>query len=132
MEREESQRILTPDYTEATAENFQSSEAWADFFTYRSGYLRKLDLHALEELAIFGKAWEVYTEGYIPLLLKGKKFPISDSRQNLFSITIECSPALQRKNYSNVLIPIEDTEEGWLIVPEGYWKTVFGKIWGIV
>jgi hypothetical protein len=132
VEREETTRVLTPNYTETTAETFQNSETWEDLFTYRTGYFTKAEVHALQELLVYGKAWEVYAEGYIPLVLKGKKFAMHESRQNLYSLSVECSPALSRRNYSNIMIPMEADENGWRIVPEGYWKTVFGNNWGIV
>lgn len=131
VDREESTRILAPDYSATTFETFQNSEAWNHIFRYHSGWMRKTDLDALQQLLISGNAWEVYEAGYMPLLLKEKRFRIFDSRENLYAVRIQCAPALKPRNYANTALLNTDTG-GWLTVSGGFWKTLFGKPWSIV
>lgn len=134
VDREESQRVLTPDYASTTTEQFQHAQDWRNYFRYHTGYMRRFDLDALQELLIYGRAYEVYAQGYIPLLLKGKSFPIHETTQNLYSAQIQAEPALRQINYSNLNIPLDTdaAEEGWLLVAGDYWRTVFGQIWKLV
>jgi hypothetical protein len=130
IDRQESARILTPDYTATTTEVFQFSENWSQYFTYRTGFLRRFELDALQELLIFGKAYEVYETGYIPLLLKGKGWNIHETGQNLYSADIETTPALRGINYSNINIQvITEQEDGWELASSDYWRTVAGLVW---
>lgn len=131
VEREESTRILAPDYSATTFETFQNSEDWDHIFRYHSGWMRKTDLDALQQLLIARKAWEVYEDGYTPILLKEKRFRIYDSRENLYAVRIQCAPALKPRNYANTALLNPDTG-GWLTVSGGFWKTLFGKPWSIV
>jgi hypothetical protein len=134
VERENSLRILTPDYTSTTSERYQHAEDWTNYFRYHTGYMRRFDLDALQELLIYGRAYEVYAEGYIPLLLRGKGFPVHETGQNLYSAEIEAEPALRQINYSNLNIPLDSDalEDGWLLVAGDYWRTVFGQVWKLV
>jgi len=131
VDRQESTKILPPDYSSTTAEEFQHSEAFDNYFTYRSGYLTKWEIDALQELAIYNMLFEVYEEGYIKLLIKNKQFPITETRQQLHSMEIVTVPALKARSYSNVGIPMTVEQEGWRTSFPSFWKTVFGLTWKI-
>jgi len=132
VQREDSERILSPDYTSTTAEQFQYTEDWQQYFTYHTGYMRRFDLDALQELLIFGRAFEVYETGYIPLKLRGSSWKIHETGENLYTAQIETMPALRSLNYSNINIQIiTEQEDGWELVAADYWRTVAGQVWQI-
>lgn len=129
VDRESSQRVLAPGFLPTIDEVFQYNEQWSDIFTYHTGFLPKLEAEALRELLIYGKLFEVSAYGYIPLLLRGKKFGITTNRQNLHSYAIECTPALLARYYSNILIPITAEQEAWLTDLGEYWQTALALPW---
>lgn len=129
--REESTRQLPADYTGAFRETFQFSEDFANFFVYRTGYLSRFEADALQELLIYNNVWEVYENGYIPLYVRNREFPIHVDRQYLYSFEIETLPALARGNYSNTNIPLGEDQESWQTAAAEYWRTVYGQNWQI-
>lgn len=131
VERQETTKILPPDYTSTTAEQQQYAYDYDNYFTYRSGYLSRQEVDALQELAIYNHLWEVYEEGYIPLLIKNNNFLITETRQQLHSMEIVTVPALKARSFSNVSIPMEAEQEGWRTSFDSFWKTVFGLTWKI-
>lgn len=132
VQRQESTRILTPDYSATTQERFQFAQEWTNYFRYRTGFMRRFDLDALQELMIYGQAYEVYETGYIPLMLRGSAWRIHETGQNLYTAEIEAMPALRAVNYSNINIQLSEDQDGWLLVAGDYWRTVFGQIWNLV
>ena len=131
VQRETSQRILTPGYAASFTEQFQYQEDFENRFTYRTGYLTKAQVDALQELLIHNQLFEVYVEGYIPLLLTENEFVIHDTGQFLFALEIKAIPALKQGYYSNVMIPMEASQIGWRTSGASFWKTVFGLTWKI-
>ena len=131
VERQESTRILPPDYTSSTEEEFQYDQSFENYFTYRSGWLTRWEVDALQECLIYNQLFEVYEEGYIPLHLKTNEMPITETRQQLHAVEFTAVPALKQRSYSNVGIPLEIEQEGWRTSFASFWKTVFGKTWKI-
>lgn len=130
--RQITERILPPDYSSTTAERFQYQYGYEDYFTYRTGYIDAFYADTLKELLILNQAYEVYEEGYIPLVIMDDTFSITSTRQNLHSYEFRSMPALRRKNYSNINIALNPDQEGWRLVPTDYWRTVFGRTWKII
>lgn len=129
--REESRKILTPDYSSTFTEKFQHEEEFENRFTYRTGFLTRYEVDALQEAMIYNKIYEVYDYGYIPLFNEDKKFDIYDTLQDLFSIEFKATPALYGRTYSNLNIPLSDDQEGWALVAGDYWRTRFGLKWAL-
>lgn len=126
IEREESNRILEPSFTSTTHEIFQYNYEFNNFFTYRSGYLSKHEVEALQQLLIYNRLYEVSQESLIPLLIKDKKYRITETRQFLHSIQFQAVPALKAVNYSGL---IEQVSKGWQITSGGRWQTSFSSTW---
>ena len=131
VDRQETVKILPPDYSATTAEEKQYAAEYDNYFTYRSGYLPKWEVDALQELPIYNVLYEVYEQGYMPLLVKNNRFPITETRQQLHSMEIVTVPALKARNFSNVSIPLAEETEGWRTSFPSFWKTVFGLTWKI-
>jgi hypothetical protein len=129
VEREDAERILSPGYSTTTRQQFQYSEQWRNFFTYRTGYLPRLEVDSIQELFINNTAYEIYQSAYIPLYIQSKAMPVTETRQGLHSVTFEAVPALLQKNYSNVLIELSPQNDLWLTSDAGYWLTIFGQRW---
>jgi hypothetical protein len=129
--RSESERILTPDNSSTTAERFQYDQAFDNYFTYNSGFLSAFEVDALQELLIYNQLYEVYTDGYIQLKLTENKFDITESRQFLHATSFQAIPATRQGQYSNIVIPMTDDQEGWATQYGDYWRTTFGKVWAI-
>lgn len=100
VESEEAQRTLPIGYDRHAAELFAYDFDWSNPLTYRSGYLSKAELDALQELLIYRRAWELDTDGWTPLLLRGKSFPITQTLQYLHSLAFQAVRALVPKNYT--------------------------------
>ena len=131
VNRLEASHVLSPDYSVLAEEVTQHKQAFVNYFTYRTGYLREVDMHALQELLIYGKLYEIYDTGYIPLRLKVKKFLINNTRQHLRSYALLASPRMQQRNYSNINLPLEAEQTGWATSWGDFWKTVYGTNWEI-
>lgn len=129
IDRLKSERILDIDFTSATPETVQFKEIWNKVFTYRSGPLTRYETDALSELLIYNFAWQVFAEGYIPLDLAGSKFNIRDTQGFLKVLEIPAQPRLKPKNYSNIMIPLTETQDGWLTDLGEFWQTALGLPW---
>ncbi len=130
--RMQSEHVLAPDYSAAFDEVIQHGQDFTNYFTYRTGYLREVDMHALQELLIYNQFYEIYESGYISLKLKDRKFFISETRDNLRSFALVTSPRIQQGNYSNINIPVDESQDGWATTWSDYWQTIYGQIWEIV
>lgn len=127
VSRDKAERILEADYTTTTRQHYQWDEEWRDFFTYRTGFQRKVDIEALRELLIYNRAWEIFDEGYIPLDLQDTSFAIHETRQGLHSQVFTAAPALLARNYSPLSTAAGTTTNRWLNIAGGYWLTVAGE-----
>jgi hypothetical protein len=131
-DREDATHILEPGYAATTRERFQSEVSWRNIFTYRTGYLPKLELDSLQEMVIYNQVYEVLPEVYVPLFITNKDMAITETRQLLHALTIVAEPALQQRNYSNIMMDEANAGEFWLTNNGGNWLTIFGQPWQIV
>jgi len=129
VDRDTSVAVFAPGATSAFFEQRQHAEDWTNVFTYNTPYLRSLEADALRELLIYGKLYEVSEYGYIPLLLRGKSFRLTTTRNNLNAFSIEAEPALLSRFYSTIMIPTTDEGAAWLTDLENYWATELALPW---
>lgn len=122
-------RPLPPDYSEAAAQVWQYDQDFANRFTYRTGYLSRAEVDALQELLIYNDAYEVFQEGYIRLHITNNRYEIYDSSEYLMSHVIRAEPRLKRENYGNVLIPMSIEQDNWQEESGDYWLNVFIEPW---
>lgn len=122
-------RPLPPDYSEAAAQVWQYDQDYINRFTYRTGYLSRIEIDTLQELLIYNDAYEVFSEGYIRLHITNNRHDIYDTSEFLLAHTIQAEPRLKRKNYSNIFIPLTEGQDAWITAADDYWLTVFSEPW---
>lgn len=132
VERVQAERILSPGYSTTTRQTFQSSKRWQNLFTYRTGYLPRLELDSLQEMFVENEVYEIYEQAYIPLYITTDTMPVTETRQQLHSLTFQAIPALAQQNYSNVIPEPEEAGGYWLQTDGGYWLTILGQPWELV
>jgi hypothetical protein len=115
VDSEEAIRTLQTDYDRHTAELFSFDYDWSNPLTYRSGYLSRAEVDALQELLIYRQVWELDTDGWTPLLLRGKNFPITQTLQYLHAVAFQAVRALTPKNYTPkaAILPAAMTLNFW-------------------
>lgn len=101
IQYEESLAIKPLGSADSFREKRVHNTTWEDVFTYRTGYLPRLEAETLQhELRASDRVYEISAAGYIPLVLRGRSFPVGSSRRNLHSIEITATPALMDRIYS--------------------------------
>lgn len=122
--REESAKILPPDYSITAEEIIQHNEDFQISYTYRTGYLTREEKEALQEMLIYNDLFEILTDGYLALYVTDNKFNIADrDRQNRFSLQFDAKPRLKKKIKNNDLLTapiswIDPAGESW-VTPDG-------------
>jgi hypothetical protein len=115
VDRQKRGHILSPEYTASSSEVSQYDQDFSNEFTYRSGYLSKAEVTALQELLIYGKAWEVSSDQVFGLDITTNKFPVTETRKFLNSIEFNCTTKLSEGSYSGEII----TEAFYIVDDEG-------------
>jgi len=103
VKRKKSSKILAADFTAATPEVSQHNQSFNNGLTFRSGYLSKAEVDALQELLIYGQVWQVSEDNTFKLELMTSKFDLIETMKFLNSISFEARPALNPKSYSGIL-----------------------------
>jgi hypothetical protein len=129
VERQIGERTLMPDYDTQAEELFQFDYFLQQVFTFRTGFLTRAEIEALQEMLAYNHLYEVDADGYIPLLITADQFRITETRQNLHTLEIPCRPRLRAKIYSgdtNVPLML-----AWRTTGSSFWQTTFGSQWKI-
>ncbi len=100
VERKQRQAVLAGGYASTTPEISQYDQSFSNRFTYRSGYLSKGEVEALQELLILGKVYEVNAAGVLPLNILDKKYRVLNTGEILSSIQFTATRAQGLLNYS--------------------------------
>jgi hypothetical protein len=131
VSRQLSEQVLAPDYVSDISQRYQYDYSIEQYFTYRTGFLSLAEMEALQELMAYNEIYEVDSNGYIPLLLEEDSFQITETRQQLHSLTLPMRPRLQPISYSgNVDIAVAGTG-AWRTTGSSFWQTTFGSTWQI-
>lgn len=125
INRQKSRRIIRAQDSLLIGENFQYDFDYDMEYTYRSGYLSRNEVEALQELLIFNRVYEIYADGYRRLDLTEKKYNITECLQLLHSVSFKAVPSIQLRGYSNYVIPCADTNK---CGPEN-WQEPSGECW---
>ena len=121
---------VNTDNTTAYTREYQFNQAYTNYFTYRTGYVSTEEASALQEMLIYNRAWEVYSLGYIPLVITDSRFQVSDTDEFVRAVRFRATPAIKQRIYSNVQIDVgAETGEGWQTPDSQFWLTAFGEIW---
>lgn len=124
-------KVRDTDYTSSSVDISQFDQSFNNYFSYRSGFVSKSEVDALQELMIYAKLWEVNDQGYIRLNIDTDTMQITQTRRYLNTLEFVATPAMEAKNYSNNnILALTDTS-GWAIHDGGFWVTVFGEAWQI-
>lgn len=117
--REISKRILTPNYEQTFAQNFQYRHEHVNGRTYRSGYLRREEAEALQELLIYNHLYEVNDSEQVRLLILDNRYAITTTRQFLHSIEFRARRSTDPVSYSNDYIDLIAATPGYLLDDTG-------------
>jgi len=117
VSREESEAPLQPGYAANFRQRSQYAQDWDNAYTYYTGYMTRAEAEALQELLVYGRAWEISASAYVPISIDGKKFSITSTRQNLHAYAITAVKAMRERWFVPAL---PSTAMGsWLIDDEG-------------
>lgn len=97
VSREIAEYTLQPGYTANFRQRAQYAQDWDNTYTYYTGYMTRAEAEALQELLVYGRAWEISANAYIPLSIDGKKFSITSTRQNLHAYAIGAVKAMRER-----------------------------------
>lgn len=112
--RSESRRDLAPGYTENTAEILQWNFEAQQKNTYRSGFLRRSEVEALQELLFYNEGYEyIGTDEFVPLFVQAKSLKITETTQNLHFVEFVATPRMTLGNYDNTTSQHPD----WNVIP---------------
>jgi hypothetical protein len=88
-------------YAQSARDIRQYTQDFQNVYTYRTGYISKQEVDALQELLIYNECYLLTEKGYFSLLIEDKKFNIHESFQFLHAIEFNAIRSLRAKNYSN-------------------------------
>lgn len=124
VDRQEFIRTLPYGYNVLDGELLQHSADWFNTSTYRTGYLRKTEVDALQDMLIKNILFEIADESYYRMHLTGKKYQITECLQFLHSLELEAVRSLKPINFSRLAIPA--TQGYWELSSDGYYQTATG------
>lgn len=112
---------------------FQSSSDFDQEFLYRTGYLKRDEMEALQELLIYSNVFEITAEGYRSLLVMNSRFSVGNDLDILRAEEIQTVGSLKKKAYSEDTsgrIPAEIcTAQNWLTDDEHCWTEMLNTFW---
>jgi hypothetical protein len=137
VSRSVSAKVIDCSYKSINGEYFQYDQDFDNIYTYRSGFIRKVEAEALQELLIYNAAYEVFSSGYVPLLITDDKFSITECRQFLHEISFAAVRGLKQRSYSNAVIECSDTipacpDGSWVTPDDECWELPNNQKWGII
>ena len=111
VNRSFSNKTLTHDYKVVNGQEFQFQQTSKNNFEARTGYLRKVDALALQDLLIQSNSFLIEDGDYIPIILDGNSFKITECNQFLNLLSFKVKKSLLMNQYSQVkkkpiIIPI--------------------------
>ena len=131
VSRQLSEQVLAPDYVSDISQRYQYDYAIEQYFTYRTGFISRAEMEALQELMAYNEIYEVDSNGYIPLILEEDSFQITETRQQLHSLTLPMRPRLQAVSYSGSVAIAVGSAGAWRTTGSSFWQTTFGSTWQI-
>jgi hypothetical protein len=99
--------------------NAQTDEDQDTIWTYRTGFMTAKEAEALQELFIYNQAWEVSSDGALPIDLLTTKFEISETWRDLHAYDLTFKLKYQERNYLNK--KATDRVFAWALDGSGYW-----------
>ncbi|PHN06947.1 hypothetical protein [Flavilitoribacter nigricans] len=113
VQREERTHVLPKDYTELSPEISQYKEEYSNAHTFRTGYIGRNEVDALQELLIYNRAFEVENTTYIPLHIQGNRYQVSNTNEFLNGVQFVAIRQLSDKIYRR-----RERPGGYVEIPE--------------
>lgn len=101
IDRELSSQILEDGYKATDKEISQHDFDWENVWTYRTGYLTKPEVDALQQMLIYNYVYEITQSSYRALIIRDKSYNILVAFRFLHSLEFKATRALKSENYSN-------------------------------
>lgn len=113
IDRQERSHVLPAGYTRRAPEISQYKEDYTNRHTFRTGYIGRTEVDALQELLIYNRAFEIETGGYVPLHLEGNRYQVYNTSEFLNGVEFVAIRKLRDKIYSR-----RDRPGGYVAIPE--------------
>ena len=134
IERSERSHVLAPDYDALSPQVSQYKAAYLNQYTFRSGYLGRLEVAALQELLIYNRAFEIQSDSYVPLHLTDNRYQIFNTSKFLNGVQFVAIRSLKDKIYMR-----RDPVGGYVEIPPipppavgvGNWQIGTGNIFTV-
>ena len=124
IERQVFTRALPHGYNPLDGEIRQHRADWENTYTYRTGYLRKREVDALQDLLVRNLVFEISDGGCYRMHLTGKKYSITECLQFLHSLELGAVRSIRPVNFSRAAA---GTPAGhWELGNSGYYLTAPG------
>lgn len=130
--RQESERILPAVYYTTTTQIQQHDRSWHNFYVYRTGFLSRAEIEALQEMLVENKSYLIRDSGYQELVIQEESFAITETRQSLHALEFTVRHSLKESNYGDIEQSNVGEGGGWLLEDEsGVWITqIEERPWG--
>lgn len=99
VQRQERTHVLPVGYSEKSQEISQWKEEYNNRLTFRTGYIGRQEVDALQELLIYNRSFEVEGTTYIPLHIEGNRYQVSNTNEFLNGVQFVAIRRLQDKIY---------------------------------
>ena len=126
ISRQNFHRTLPNDFNPLDGEILQHNADWSAGYIYRSGYLRKSDIDALQDMLIRNILFEITSDGYYRMHLTDKKYNITECLQFLHQLQFSGIRSIRPINFSRVAISSSSSGAFWVISNTGYYLTASG------
>lgn len=99
IQRQERTHVLPVGYTNKSQEISQWKEEYNNRLTFRTGYIGRQEVEALQELLIYNRSFEVEGTTYIPLHIEGNRYQVSNTNEFLNGVQFVAIRRLKDKIY---------------------------------
>lgn len=124
VSRQESERILPEIYYSTTTQIQQHDRSWYNLFTYRTGFLGRAEVEALQEMLVENQVYLIKGDAYQQLVIQEDSFAITETRQALHAIAFTARRSLRESNYGDIEQSNVGLGGAWLLEDEsGLWIT---------
>ena len=91
---------LQPDYKVVNGKEYQYDREGANTFTARTGYMSKAFAEYFQDFLLYNSAWQLTSEGLIPVLIDGNNFKITECLQFLHTVDFPVRRSIPICDYS--------------------------------
>lgn len=115
IDRSETRLALSSFYAGTDSERYQWDFEGEPIFTFRSGYLQKQAVHALQELFLYNEVWELLSPGkWRAMAVLARSMRVTETGQQLHFVEFQATPRMGMGNYDNT---IQGGDGDWNTLP---------------